>query len=52
MKRQEVYDLINEERDYQDSLRENGTFKIQEIRSGEEILMIEEYGNLARKGLG
>lgn len=41
-KRQEVYDCIDGERDYQDSLNSR------RLESGEEILLIQEYADRAR----
>lgn len=47
--RKEVYEAIDTERNYQDSLRKDGTFEVHDLTSGQEILMIEEYALRARQ---
>lgn len=49
MKRSEVYNLIDGERAYQDKLwLQNAAHAPQPLRIGEDLLLIEQYINLAR----
>jgi len=49
MERTEVYKVIDTERDYQDKLAKAGKFKDVVHTPGEEILMISEYADRAKK---
>lgn len=49
MDRTEVYKIVDTERDYQEKLRKAGRFEDVIHTVGEEVLMISEYADKARK---
>ena len=49
MNREQVYEIINGEREYQDALVQRGVYEKQVHTVGEEILMICHYSDLAKE---